>query len=159
MDKEKLNAYAARVAQANRSQLVVIIYEALLESVQEGKRLLKEGEIPECRREIERAKGFLNELMGSLDFSYEISHYLRRLYVYANQELCQGMAERDEERFSHAIDVIQKLLPAFQEVAKQDRSAPVMKNTETIFAGLTYGKDSLNESLGVGVNMNRGYQA
>ena len=75
MDKEKLNAYAARVAQANRSQLVVIIYEALLESVQEGKRLLKEGEIPECRREIERAKGFLNELMGSLDFSYEISHY------------------------------------------------------------------------------------
>ena len=33
MEKEKLNAYAARVSQANRSELVVIMYEAFLDSV------------------------------------------------------------------------------------------------------------------------------
>ena len=159
LDKEKLNAYAARVSQANRSELVVIIYEAFLDSVEAGSQFLKDGQIPECRQEIERAKGFLTELMGSLDFSYEISHYLRRLYIFAYQELCQGVAMRDEERFSHATDIIRKLLPAFREVATQDDSGPVMVNTEAIYAGLTYGKDSLNESVGVGVNMNRGFQA
>lgn len=157
LDKEKLNAYAARVAQANRSELVVIIYEAFLDSVEEGTRLLNEGDIAGCRREIERARGFLTELMGSLDFSYEISHYLRRLYVFAYEELCQGVAERDGERFSHAAHIVQELLPAFRQVADQDESKPVMENTETIYAGLTYGRGSLNES--VDMNMNRGLQA
>lgn len=159
MDKEKLNSYAARVAQANRSELVVIIYEAFLDSVEEGTKLLQAGEIPACRREIERAKGFLNELLGSLDFSYEISFYLRRLYIFANQELCQGVAERDGERFAHAADIIRKLLPAFQEVAEQDHSQSVMENVETIYAGLTYGRDSLNESVDMGKDVNRGFQA
>lgn len=159
MDKEKLNAYAARVAQANRSELVVIIYEAFLDSVDAGKKLLGEGKISECRREIERARGFLTELMGSLDFSYTISHYLRRLYVFAYHELCQGIALRDAEYFTHAESIISKLLPAFKEVSAQDSSAPVMQNAEPIYAGLTYGRDRLNENIGVNVDMNRGFQA
>lgn len=159
MEKEKLNAYAARVTQANRSELVVIIYEAFLDSVAAGKQFLKDENMSECRREIERARGFLTELMGSLDFSYEIAHYLRRLYVFAYHELCHGVALRDEERFTHAEEIIEKLLPAFQEVAKQDDSASVMANTETIYAGLTYGRDSLNESVGVDGMGNRGFQA
>lgn len=157
MEREQLNAYAARVAQANRSELVVIIYEAFLDSVKDGRKYLKEGDLPACRREIDRAKGFLTELMGSLDFHYEISHYLRRLYVFAYQELCQGVAEREEARLSHASDIIEKLLPAFREVAAQDASAGVMANTETIYAGLTYGRGSLNEN--VNVDVNRGFQA
>lgn len=159
MEKEVLNGYAARVAQANRSELTVIIYEAFLDSVKEGKKELVEGNIENCRREIERAKGFLNELLGSLDFSYEISYYLRRLYIYSYQELCQGVALRDKERFLHAENVMSKLLLAFREVAAQDNSEPLMKNTESIYAGLTYGRDHLNESIGVGVNLNRGFQA
>ncbi len=37
MEKERLQEYAARVTQANRSELVVIIYEATLASIEEGK--------------------------------------------------------------------------------------------------------------------------
>ena len=96
-------------------------------------------------------------LSGLLDFTYEISHYLRRLYVFAYEELCQGVAERDSGRFSHASHIIEELLPAFREVAGQDESKPVMQNTETIYAGLTYGRGSLNES--VDMNINRGLQA
>ena len=55
MEKEKLNAYAARVSQANRSELVVIMYEAFLDSVKEGDAQMKQGDMPACRREIERA--------------------------------------------------------------------------------------------------------
>ncbi len=159
MEKEQLQAYAARVSQANRSELVVVIYEAFLDSVEDGKKYLQADQISEARREIQRARDFLTELMGSLDLQYEISYYLRRLYIYSYRELCQGVALRDTERLDNAIKVIQNLLPAFREVAKQDDSEPVMENTEPIYAGLTYGRTSLNESLGVNVNNNRGFQA
>ena len=55
-------------------------------------------------------------------------------------------------------EVMGKLKEAFQEVAKQDYSAPVMKNTQQVYAGLTYGKGSLNEVLLTGNDSNRGYR-
>ena len=38
MEKERLQEFAARVSQANRSELVVVIYEATLASIEEGKK-------------------------------------------------------------------------------------------------------------------------
>ena len=55
-------------------------------------------------------------------------------------------------------EVMGKLKEAFIKVAKQDNSAPVMKNTQQVYAGLTYGKGSLNEVLLTGNDSNRGYR-
>ena len=67
MEKERLQEYAARVTQANRSELVVIIYEATIASIEEGKKYLSAGERELARKEIARARGMITELMGSLD--------------------------------------------------------------------------------------------
>ena len=160
MDKETLQAFATRVTQANRSELVVVIYEAALASIKEGKEALEAGAIPEARREIDRAKSMIQELMYALDMHYNISTYLRQLYIFGYRELCQGIANRDPERFDHTTHILEGLLPSFREVAKQDTSDPLMKNTQTIVAGLTYGPGSdLRETIGVGVNPNRGFKA
>lgn len=159
MEKERLQEYATRVTQSNRSELVVVIYEAILASIEEGKKSLSEKDIEQTRKEITRARELITELMGSLDLQYEISHYLRQLYIYAGQELCQGIANRDPEQFDHASRIFEKLLPSFQEVAEQDDSEAVMKNAQTIYAGLTYGRGTLNETLGTAVDVNRGFEA
>lgn len=159
MEKSKLQEFAARVTQANRSELVVVIYEAVLASIAEGKRCLAEEQIEEARLEISRARSLITELMGSLDMQYGISHYLRQLYIFAYHELCHGIAMRQPELFDHASDIFEKLLPSFQEVAKQDDSEAVMQNVQTIYAGLTYGRGTLNETVGVEVDTNRGFQA
>lgn len=159
MKKEHLQEYAARVSQANRSELVVIIYEIILESIEESKKLLEEGQIEAARTETTRTRSLVTELMSSLDMQYGISHYLRQLYIYAYHELCHAVAERKPELYDHAANIFKGLLPSFQEVAKQDTSEAVMQNTQHIYAGLTYGKDSLNETIGVGVSMNRGFEA
>ncbi len=157
MEKEKLQEFAVRVSQANRSELVVIIYEAALASIAEGKKQLEAGEISAARKEIDRARGMIDELMRSLDMQYTISHYLRQLYIYSYHELCQGIALRQPELFSHAANVLEGLLPSFREIASQDDSGPVMKNTQQIYAGLTYGPNSLNETTDM--NGNRGFEA
>ena len=69
------------------------------------------------------------------------------------------MAFRDSERYAHAVQIIEKLLPAFREVAKQDTSEAVMKNVQQIYAGLTYGRGSLHETIGVDVGKERGFEA
>lgn len=94
MEKSKLQEFAARVTQANRSELVVVIYEAVLASIAEGKRCLTEEQVEEARLEISRARSLITELMGSLDMQYGISHYLRQLYIFAYHELCHGIAMR-----------------------------------------------------------------
>ena len=159
MEKERLQEFAARVSQANRSELVVVIYDAAIVSIEEGKSCLEKDDITAARKEIDRAKGMVDELLHSLDLKYQISHYLRQLYIYAYRELCQGIALRDADRLDHASDVLKGLLPSFREVAKQDESGPVMENTQQIYAGLTYGRDSLDETIAVGVNFNRGFEA
>ena len=159
MDKERLQEYATRVTQANRSELVVIIYEAAIASIKEGKKDLSEDNLVAARTEVERAKGLINELLRSLDMQYTISHYLRHLYNYAYGELCQSVAKRQPEQMDHASNVLEGLLPSFEEIAKQDDSEAVMKNVQSIYAGLTYGKGKLNDSLGMGVPFNRGYEA
>lgn len=159
MEKEKLQEFATRVTQANRSELVVIIYEAAIESIELGKSFLEGNNLPEARKEIDRARGLIEELMCSLEMKYTISHYLRQLYIYAGSELCKGIALRQPELFDHALDIFKKMLPAFQEVAKQDSSAPVMGNTQQIYAGLTYGRGSLNETVAMDIDRSRGYEA
>lgn len=157
MEKQKLQEFATRVTQANRSELVVVIYEASMASIEEGKRYLNAGQKEEARKEIYRAKGMVEELMRSLDLQYEIAHYLRQLYIYAHRELCQGIALSDVYRLDHAYNVLKGLLPSFQELAAQDDSQPVMANTQQIYAGLTYGKGTLNETVSA-VEQNRGYE-
>ena len=83
MEKERLQEFATRVTQSNRSELVVVIYEATLASIDEGKKFLEKGELDSAKNEIERAKGMIEELMCSLDMQYTISHYLRQLYIFA----------------------------------------------------------------------------
>lgn len=159
MTKERLQELAARVSQANRSELVVVMIEAVLESTASGKELLEAGEVEPARQELSRARGLITELMASLDMQYDISHYLRQLYIYAYHEICHAVAERKPELCDHASNVFKGLLPSFEEVAKQDTSAPVMQNTEQIYAGLTYGKGTLNETTGSVLDGKRGFEA
>ena len=159
MEKEKLQEFATRVTQANRSELVVVIFEAALASIAGGRSALEHNEIAEARHEVDRAKGMVDELLHSLDLNYPISHSLRQLYIYVYHELCHAIALRDTGCLDHAVNVLERLLVSFREVAKQDDSGPVMENTQQIYAGLTYGRGQLNETIASGMEMNRGFEA
>lgn len=144
--------YSARIAQANASELVVITYEIIEDCVNESLETLRSGcETIGFKQELERARKLLNELMGSLDFNYEVSKELFNLYRYIDRELATALFEKKEEALYNAKKVLSILKEGFAAVAKEDNREPVMKNTQQLYAGLTYGKHSLNE---VFVNVN-----
>ena len=145
MDKEKQKIYTARISQANRSELVVIIYELMLDSIGLAQEGFQKEDLELAVAELKRAQGFLGEMRGSLDFQYEISAKLNSLYRYVNEQLVQSIVRRKDVNLDSCKNVLAGLMESFEEVAKQDTSGPVMENSQQVYAGLTYGKGSLNE--------------
>lgn len=145
MDKEKQKVYTARISQANRSELVVIIFELMLDSIGIAQDSFQKEDFETAIAELKRAQGFLCEMRGSLDFQYGISKQLNALYRYVNEQLVQSIVCRKDVNLDACRQMLGGLMKSFEEVAKQDNSGPVMENSQQVYAGLTYGKGSLNE--------------
>ena len=86
------------------------------------------------------------KLIGSLNFAYEISSNLYALYVFCKNELARTLYENRMDGLEEADKVMRRLYHSFAEAAKQDTSAPIMSNTQQIYAGMTYGRNQLNEN-------------
>ena len=81
----------------------------------------------------------------------EFALQLRQLYRYVNEQLIATLVQRRPIHLDAACEVIRGLMESFEQVAKEDHSGPVMEHSQQLYAGLTYGKGTLNEvSLGEG---------
>lgn len=159
MESKKLQMYTARVTQANRSELVVITYDLILDSIKCAKQAFQEKNNMEYEKELKRIQKLLNELMGSLDYQYPIAKDLMQLYTYSNRNVVEAQFQKEPKKLDSVVIVIKKLKAGFEGVAKEDNSSAVMQNTQKLYAGLTYGKHSLEE---VSFNANeatRGFRA
>lgn len=159
MNSVKKKEFTARVTQATKSELVVIMYEIILTDIQTAREAYAKGDKLVYVAEMRNAQKFVLELMNALDFEYEISKQLMSLYIYLNKNIIKSLANYDEERLETIEMIVNKLLDSFRQVSEMDDSEPVMENAETLYAGLTYSKDSLNETAYVSDNMNRGFMA
>jgi flagellar protein FliS len=148
----------ARIVNANPTQLIEISYEIILKSLDTAKEHIKAGNEKDLLRSVEQAQKILRDLMDSLDMSYPISLELMSMYLYINKAIIQGWIGKNADKFDEAQKLLRTLLTGWNEVAAADKSsAPAMANTQQVYAGLTYGKGSLNESV---VNdKNRGFKA
>lgn len=159
MKQEKLNAYSTRITQANKSELVVISYEIIIDSFLSAKEAFADKDWISYEKDLKRVQKLFNELIGTLDFSFEISGQLMEVYRFCSKTTVEALFQRKIDKLDHLISVIDKIKIAFEEVAKQDNSGSLMKNTQTLYAGLTYGKGSLNEVLMNQNETERGFMA
>lgn len=158
MKDELKQQFALRITQANKSELVVILYEMFLTYIGDAKEDLKGQDFKTFRLNIQRARGCLKELMGSLNYNYEPASSLLSLYVYINKLLVEADIHREEKPLSESEKIMEKLRSAYDTVSKEDHSAPVMGNAQTVYAGLTYSKNDLSVNLDEGSG-NRGFFA
>lgn len=98
------------------------------------------------------------ELMGSLNMRYEPAPVLYELYLYIHKELAKAIIDLSEKTLAQPESILKRLRDAYLELEKTGSFEPVMDNAQQIYAGLTYGKNSLIESLAQPVN-NRGFLA
>ena len=130
MTKEMKQVFTRRITQANRTQLVVIVYEMLLVYLDEAASAYQKGDTAEFGRSLQFARDCIGNLRENLNFSYGISKNLFAIYNFADRE--------------------------YHTISKEDKSEPLMDNIQSVYAGLTYNKKTINESL-VSSDVQRGY--
>ncbi|MFA9376877.1 MAG: flagellar protein FliS [Lachnotalea sp.] len=157
MKKDKISDFTLRITQCNRSGLIVVIYDMVLEYIDDAAECYeldnKDGFIDATKK----ARECVGKLMSSLDTKYPIALELMQLYVYINKLLITSVIKKKPQDFEAIKRMIHNLADAFREVAKQDTSGPMMGNTQQIYAGLTYGKGTLTESYSK-LDSNRGFR-
>jgi flagellar protein FliS len=159
MVKDRLQEFTLRITQANRSELVVIMYEIIQADIDYAKELLIQNDSKGYEKECRHAQKMLNELMATLDYHYTISYDLLSLYSFCNKRLVAAYMKKDSGFLDEVAAIIKRLRDAYVVVSQQDNSGQVMKNTQTLYAGLTYGRNALNEAS-VGFNdSKRGFMA
>lgn len=156
MTKELKQEYTLRITQANKTQLITILYEMVLLYLDEAKEALQTENKADYKNAVRKIRGCMNELTASLHFEYELAQNLLQLYLYINRELVQASIHYETENLNHIEMIIKELHKAYKELEKQDTSDPVMGNTQTVYAGLTYGRNTLTENI-ADVSANRGF--
>lgn len=147
MTKELKQEYTLKITQANKIQLVAILYEMLLIYIGEAKEAHAESSRDGFREGIRKARGCVNELLSSLNFDYELAMNFLQLYLYINRELARAEVRNNTEPLENVNKVVGQLHAAYEKLGEMDTSGPVMSNVQTVYAGLTYGKNSLTENL------------
>lgn len=145
MTNEEMQVYILKVTQGNRTDLVVTTYEIISKYIGDAENAFKNDDKEKFRWNLRKAGEFMNELISSLDLQYEVSLNLYRLYRYVQRTLSDASFSGETAKLKSAKQVLSGLREAFAEVAKQDKSGPVLRETGQIYAGITYGKGILNE--------------
>jgi flagellar protein FliS len=158
MKDELKQQFALRITQANKTELVVILYEMFLTYIEDAKDDLEKTDIKNFRLNIQRSRGCLKELMGSLNYDYEPAQTLLQLYLYVSRLLVAADLHNESESLNEVEKIMQKLHQSYAAISKEDKSGPVMGNTQTVYAGLTYSKNDLTINLDEGRG-NRGFFA
>ncbi len=159
MTKSEINEYAMRISQASRSELIVIMYEVAIKYIDDGIKALADGDAEEFRHDIKKAKSFVNELASVLDLKYPVSKNLLSLYTYMNNVMVKADITLKTEDLIKVKGMLEKLHLGFLEVSRQDNSKPLMSNVQQVYTGLTYSRNSLNDSYASVSDFNRGYRA
>ncbi|MCR4990306.1 MAG: flagellar protein FliS [Lachnospiraceae bacterium] len=155
MLKEKKQEYTLRISQANKSELVVIIYEILLDYLKECRENIQKNDIDAFHESIRKATGCIRELSSSINYRSNVSGNLLSLNIFCIKELAKADIHYSEEEIMNVELIMRKLYEATKKAGEKDDSPAVMNNSQFVYAGLTYGKESLIVNLNE--TSNRGF--
>ena len=158
MTQEKKQEYTLKITQANKTQMITILYEMVIDYISDAEEAMDLGKRDLTERNLQYAQSVIDELIRSVNRRIELGRMLHKLYIFFKTELTAAGVHNSRGRLDKVKQNFKLLHAAYKEIEVLDVSEPTMGNTQTVYAGLTYGKYSLNEDV-TSSSMNRGYRA
>ena len=146
MDNSLKREFTRRISQCNSGELIVIMYDIVFAYMEEAKAAHAENSYEDYKAAVKKSQGAIDTLIGALNFKYEIAKDLHKLYVYSKNCLAKAIYQNRTDGIEEAEKILKRLYASFCEVAKKDTSGPLMRNTQQVYAGMTYGRNTLNEN-------------
>ena len=110
---------------ASPEELVVRMYEGAIRQARTAREAHLAGKIAERGKALSRALAIVGELRGALDLERggEIARNLRGLYGFVWDRLLEANLSGRVEAVDEAVDVLERLLGAWQEIASRPKAA------------------------------------
>lgn len=156
MTREKKQIFTRRITHANRTQLIVVLYDMLLVYLEDAGKAYDVENMYELVSNLEAARRCILELRNSLNFEYELSKTLFSIYSFADRKLASCISSFTADDLDAFSSMFRKLRDAYHTISQADDSGPLMENIQDVYAGFTYGRTDVNESL-VGYGAHRGF--
>jgi flagellar secretion chaperone FliS len=106
---------------ANPLQLIVILYDAAIQGLQEAQEHLSSNNIAGRARCTNRSVAIISELQACLNFQAgsELADSLDRLYSYMRQRIFKANVDQKAEPLAEVITLLSNLRSAWGELASQ----------------------------------------
>lgn len=157
MNKEKKQEFTARVVNANRSELIVIMYDLIFTYMEDARADYEKDDWEAVKVDFDHMETVIRRLVQDLNHSYKVADELYALYQFCLRQLALAKVKKELTGMENAKAVLDNLYVGMKGMAKEDDTSPMMRNSQKVVAGLTYGKSSLSEvQLG---DSNRGFYA
>lgn len=156
MTREQINEFTVRTSNANHSGLVVILFDIVRVYTEDAMSCYEQSDMIGYVKNLELSKMSLNELMSCFSPAVHPGGRVLSVLRFIYGKLVKSVVKREPQELDRCLNMLNKMRETFAELNKKDNEPPVMKNTHQVYAGLTYGKGTLNES--VISSSNRGFQ-
>lgn len=146
MENSLKQEFTRRLSQCNNGEMIVIMYDIVFAYMDEARASYAVNSYDGYKAAVKKSQGAIDTLIGALNFKYEIARDLHKLYVYAKNCLAKAIYQNRTDGIDEAEKILKRLYTSFCEAAKSDTSGPLMRNTQQVYAGMTYGRTTLNEN-------------
>lgn len=147
MENSLKQEFTRRLSQCNKGELIILTYDILFAYIDEANKAYEKKDYETYKAAIKKAQASIDTLNNSLDHQYELSKNLNKLYVYTKVELAKAISQNRLDGLRNAEKILKNLYSSFCETMKTDSSGPLMRNTQKVYAGMTYGRSELNENF------------
>lgn len=147
MTDEQKKQFTLRISQANKSELVIILYDIFVAYAKDAISYSAPFNEKKYHSSVAKARDTVGELIASVNPVNKLATNYRSLYGYALRQLSAVDVNRDTKIIEQLISMMTSLKDAYQVVVEKDSSPAVMGNVQSVYAGLTYGKNTLTENL------------
>ena len=159
MNNTMIKDFQNKIINAGQGELLLINYQMLFVTLDEALEAIELSARNEFNKYMLQANRLLRELSGNLDFTYDVSKDLMSIYIYVNKQLVDAAASFTKEPILDAKNLLEILYRGWEKASESDHNTkPMVQNAQKLYAGLTYGKGSLNEVV-YGDNQSRGFKA
>lgn len=146
MTAEEMNIYKMRISQAGVAELAIIMLEMEMQWIDEAVAAFEKNNMKEYEDIISKAQSTQVELMNVLNMENTVAVDMYSVFVFINKLLIESKIKRQPQDLVRCREMLAKFHKSILAIADTDTGGPVMKQSEKIYAGLTYGEHGLVEN-------------
>lgn len=159
MTREEIKTYTMQISQANASALLCIAYDLWEHFAEEAQTAYENTQQDAYQHALKKLQRVNQEIISMLNRENACASDVRTIHFFINQKIVACMVKHQPVELDRIQQIVKKLHQSFMEICRKDTDAPLMSNTQQVYAGLTYGRGTLNESMDPMAVSDRGFFA